>query len=300
MRQVIALGGNALLKRGEVASADNQRRNVVRAATALATACDGIQTVLVHGNGPQIGLLALQAEAYAAAPAYPLDMLGAESQGMIGYVLAQELRNARPERPVVALLTQTLVDPDDPAFLRPTKPIGPAYPLDQALALGEARGWSFAMDGAGKRRVVASPVPLEVIEQSTIEGLMAGGTLVICAGGGGVPVARDAEGRLSGVEAVIDKDLVAALLAIRLNADRLVILTDVDAVYRDWGAPDAKAIREIQAADLAEDCFAEGSMGPKVRAARQFVQATRRPAFIGALDDVAGVLAGASGTEIRI
>jgi carbamate kinase len=298
MRQVIALGGNALLKRGEIASAANQRRNVTRAAAGLATACNGVQTVVVHGNGPQIGLLALQAEAYAAAPAYPLDMLGAESQGMIGYVLAQELRNARPERAVAALLTQTLVDRDDPAFQRPTKPIGPVYSLDQALALGQARGWSFAMEGTGQRRVVASPAPIAVLEQSIVEGLMDRGTLVICAGGGGVPVAHDEAGRLSGLEAVIDKDLVAALLAVRLDVDRLIILTDVDAVYRDWGGPNPEPIRQVRAADLVEDAYAEGSMGPKVRAARQFVHATGRPALIGALDDLAGLLSGASGTKV--
>uniref|UniRef100_B0T0L1 Carbamate kinase n=1 Tax=Caulobacter sp. (strain K31) TaxID=366602 RepID=B0T0L1_CAUSK len=298
MRQVIALGGNALLRRGEVASADNQRRNVVRAASGLVEACDGVRTVLVHGNGPQIGLLALQAEAYAAAPAYPLDMLGAESQGMIGYVLAQELRNARPERPVAALLTQTLVDAGDPAFQRPTKPIGPIYPPDQALALGRTHGWSFAMDGAGQRRVVPSPAPLQVIEQDTIKGLMDSGALVICAGGGGVPVMREASGWLRGVEAVIDKDLVAALLAIHLDADRLVILTDVDAVYRDWGGPNAMPLRQISHADPAATAFAEGSMGPKVRAARQFAEATGRAALIGALDDVHGVLAGESGTRV--
>lgn len=298
MRQVIALGGNALLKRGEVASADNQRRNVARAAASLATACDGVQTVLVHGNGPQIGLLALQAEAYAAAPAYPLDMLGAESQGMIGYVLAQELRNARPERQVAALLTQTLVDRHDPAFQRPTKPIGPVYTAEQVLALGETRGWSFAVDGAGQRRVVASPAPIEVIEQSIIERLMTEGMLVICAGGGGVPVARDATGRLIGLEAVIDKDLAAALLAIGLNADRLVILTDVEAVYRDWGGPNATPLRIIRADDPAGETYAEGSMGPKVRAARQFALATGREALVGSLDDVSGLLAGVSGTRI--
>lgn len=298
MRQVVALGGNALLRRGELASAANQRRNVARAIVGLTMACDGVETLLVHGNGPQVGLLALQAEAYTAAPAYPLDMLGAETQGMIGYILAQELRNARPERPVAALLTQTLVDADDPAFQHPTKPIGPVYTPDQARALSQARGWSFAIDGAGQRRVVASPAPIAVIEQSVIEGLMAAGTLVICAGGGGVPVARDQTGRLRGLEAVIDKDLVAALLAIRLDVDRLMILTDVDAVYREWGEPGAAPIRKVRADDLADSAFAEGSMGPKVRAARQFVQATGREAFIGSLDDVAGLLARTCGTLV--
>ena len=212
--------------------------------------------------------------------------------------LAQALRNARPERPVAALLTQTLVDRHDPAFQRPTKPIGPVYTADQVRALGETRDWAFAMDGASHRRVVASPAPIEVVEQPVIERLMSDGTLVICAGGGGVPVAKDAAGRLIGLEAVIDKDLVAALLAIRLNADRLVILTDVEAVYRDWGRPDATALRTIRASDPTQQIYAEGSMGPKVRAARQFAMTTGREAFIGSLDDASGVLAGVGGTRI--
>ncbi|MET3665760.1 carbamate kinase [Caulobacter sp. 1776] len=298
MRQVIALGGNALLKRGEIASAENHRRNIAQAAGPLVRACEGVETALVHGNGPQIGLLALQALAYAEVPAYPLDVLGAEAQGMIGYLLAQALGAADPQRAIIGLLTQTLVDGKDAAFARPTKPIGPIYPQDQALSLAAARGWSFTMDGAGQRRVVASPAPLEVVEQATIEALVADGALVICAGGGGTPVTRDEAGGLRGVEAVIDKDLVAALLAIRLGADRLIILTDVDAIYGGWGGPAPTALREVRAADLVESAFAEGSMRPKVRAARQFIEATGHDVLIGALDDLAGLLDGTSGTRL--
>lgn len=298
MRRVIALGGNALLRRGEVASADNQRRTMAAAAAGLARACDGHEVALVHGNGPQIGLLALTADAYEAVPAYPLDVLGAESQGMIGYVIAQELRNALPAREVAVLLTQTLVDLADPAFHRPTKPIGPVYPTATATALRAARGWAFAPDGASLRRVVASPEPLDIVETPTIARLVAAGVITVCAGGGGVPVARAPDGVLRGVEAVIDKDLAAALLAARLEAHELLILTDVDAVYLDWGAPRARPVRSGRAEDFARQSFAEGSMGPKVRAACRFVRQTGRPAFIGALEDIDGLLAGASGTRI--
>lgn len=298
MRRVIAVGGNALLRRGEILSADNQRRAMAAAAGALARACDGHEIALVHGNGPQIGLLALEAEAYEAVPAYPLDVLGAESQGMIGYVVAQELRNARPAREVAVVLTQTRVDPVDPAFLRPTKPIGPVYAAAAAEALRAERRWTFAPDGDGLRRVVASPPPLDIIETPTITRLVADGVITVCAGGGGIPVARAPDGALRGVEAVIDKDLAAALLAVGLKADDLLILTDVDAVYRDWGGPGARPVRESRAGDLLEQTFAEGSMGPKVRAACAFVRQTGRPARIGSLEDVDGLLAGASGTLI--
>ncbi|MFZ0268317.1 carbamate kinase, partial [Caulobacter sp.] len=277
--------------------ADNQRRTMA-AAAGLARACDGHEVALVHGNGPQIGLLALTADAYEAVPAYPLDVLGAESQGMIGYVIAQELRNALPAREVAVLLTQTLVDPADPAFHRPTKPIGPVYPAATAGALRAARGWTFAPDGASLRRVVASPEPLDIVETPTIARLVAAGVITVCAGGGGVPVAGSPDGVLRGVEAVIDKDLAAALLAARLKAHELLILTDVDAVYLDWGAPGARPVRSGRVEDFARQSFAEGSMGPKVRAACRFVRQTGRPAVIGALEDIDGLLAGASGTRI--
>lgn len=297
MRQVVALGGNALLRRKQSSSAENQQHNAVKAATSLARYCEQAETVIVPGNGPQVGLLALQAQAYKGTPPYPLDVLGAESQGMIGYVLAQAFQNVGQGRPCAALLTRTLVNSDDPAFLRPSKPIGPIYTPEEAGSLAQAHGWRFVPDGTGQRRAVASPNPVQIIEQSLIAQLISTGALVICAGGGGVPVVSGAQGRLSGVEAVIDKDLVAALLAIRLRADHLVILTDVDAVYRDWGRPDATPLRQLRASDPPLD-LAEGSMAPKVRAARQFVSATGRHALIGSLDDVDALLAGRSGTRV--
>lgn len=298
MRLVVALGGNALLRRGEPLSAEAQRRNMRAVAGALVRACAPHETVVVHGNGPQVGLLALEAEAYGQAPPTPLDVLGAESQGMIGYVIAQELRNAAPGREVAALLTQAVVDPEDPAFRAPTKPIGPVYPPAEAAAL-RARGWSLAPDGQGVRRVVASPQPVEIVELAVVENLLGAGALVVCAGGGGVPVRRLADGRLEGVEAVVDKDLSAALLARRLGAERLVILTDVDGVHADWGTPAARRIDQATPALLRAMSFAPGSMGPKVAAAAAFVEAGGGTAAIGALDEAEAVIAGQAGTQVR-
>ena len=299
MRIVLALGGNALLKRGEILSAENQRRNMRVAAKALANACDGNEVAIVHGNGPQVGLLALEADAYRAVPPYPLDVLGAESQGMIGYVIAQELRNERPDRTVAALLTQTLIDPEDPAFGRPTKPIGPVYEKKDIVELAKTNGWAFAPDGDAMRRVVASPRPLGIVELVVIKDLIASGTVAICCGGGGIPVHETLSNTLEGVEAVVDKDFAAALLAQKIGAEKLVILTDVDGVYIDWGKTEQRLIRETCADYLASLCFSEGSMGPKVQAAAQFVKATGRTAVIGSLDEVAAVMAGQSGTLIR-
>ena len=299
MRIVFALGGNALLKRGEILSAENQRRNMRAAAAALAKACDGHEVAIVHGNGPQVGLLALEADAYRAVPPYPLDMLGAESQGMIGYVIAQELRNVRPDRPVVALLTQTVIDGNDPAFGHPTKPIGPVYDKEEAAKLAKSSGWTFAADGRSMRRVVASPKPVDIVELPTIEQLISSEVVTICVGGGGIPVHQTSSNALEGVEAVVDKDFAAALLAERLGAEKLVILTDVDGVYLDWGKAEQRLIRETCATDLAGHCFSEGSMGPKVQAAVQFARATGRAAVIGSLDWVDSVMVGQSGTLIR-
>ena len=298
MRLVIALGGNALLKRGEVLSAENQRRNMRAAADALARACQGHEVAIVHGNGPQVGLLALEADAYKAVPPYPLDVLGAESQGMIGYVIAQELRNARPGWPVTALITQTVVDPADPAFETPTKPVGPVYARSDLVRLKAAHDWTFAPDGHGIRRVVPSPRPIAFVEQTTIERLIAAGETVVCAGGGGIPVRRESDGRHEGVEAVIDKDFAAALLAERLNADRLVILTDVEAIYAGWGGPALEPIREIKARDLRRHAFAAGSMGPKVGAACEYVEQTGNRASIGALQQAEAVASFEAGTLI--
>ena len=298
MRIVAALGGNALLRRGEPAEAANQRANVAVAAAAIADLARDHEVVLTHGNGPQVGLLALQAEAYPAVAPYPLDVLGAETEGMIGYLLEQELRNALPGREVATLLTQVVVDAGDPAFARPSKPVGSVYDEAQARALASERGWAVAPDGELFRRVVASPEPLEVVELPTVRVLIAAGTLVICAGGGGIPVTRSASGRLAGVEGVIDKDLSAELLAEQVGADMLLMLTDVDGVQRDWGTPAAQRIATAAPSELRRSQFAAGSMGPKVDAACRFVEATGGVAAIGRLDEAAEIVAGRAGTRV--
>jgi carbamate kinase len=297
MRVVVALGGNALLRRGEAADAETQRRNVALAVAALAEIAPANELIITHGNGPQVGLLALQAAAYSVTPPYPLDILGAESEGMVGYLLEQALGNAL-DQPVATVLTQILVAADDPAFAAPTKPIGPVYSRRDAEAVAAAKGWSIAPDGAHWRRVVPSPQPLQVIELRAIQLLIDAGVLVICAGGGGIPVVMDERGGLHGVEAVIDKDAAAALLATRLDADLLMLLTDVDAVYRDWDTSAAQAIPDLSVAEAARMEFAPGSMEPKVRAAAQFARACGRPAAIGALTDAARILERRAGTWV--
>ncbi len=301
MRVLVAIGGNALLKRGEALSIANQRRNMGKAAEALAAIAREHEMVLVHGNGPQVGLLALEADAYKEAPPYPLDVLGAESQGMIGYVIEEAMRRALPEREIATLLTQTLVDPADPAFAAPSKPIGPLYDEATAKALAAERGWAVAPDGPnGKvwRRVVASPSPCGIVEIETIRRLMEGNCLVICAGGGGIPVKAGAGGAPEGVEAVIDKDLAACLLAIELGAERLLILTDIDGVQADWGKPAQRRLTSASARTLDPADFAAGSMRPKIEAVRRFALETGHPAFIGNLDDALAVMAGQAGTRI--
>jgi len=296
MRLVVALGGNALLRRGEPAEAETQRQNVLRAASALAALAGEHQLVITHGNGPQVGLLALEAEAYKAVAPYPLDVLGAESQGMIGYLLAQALRG-KVEQDVVAVLTQVVVDRHDPAFAQPTKPIGPVYSRDEAERLAAEHGWTVAPDGDSFRRVVASPKPCEIVELGAIENLLRSGAIVVCAGGGGIPVVADGR-QLSGVEAVIDKDLTAALLAEKLGAGRLVMLTDVAYVERNWGSTAAEPIGNATPASLRELMFAPGSMGPKIEAACRFVERTGGEAAIGSLAELADVARGHAGTQI--
>jgi carbamate kinase len=298
MRVVAALGGNALLRRGEPLDAETQRRNVGVAAHALAAVAQEHELVVTHGNGPQVGLLALQAEAYPEGGTYPLDVLGAESEGMIGYLLQQGLRNALPERDVATLLTQVRVDAADPAFSAPTKPIGPVYDRGQAAAVAATRGWAVRPDGPHWRRVVASPEPAGIVEIDTIALLVDAGVLVVCAGGGGVPVVAGPDGALRGVEAVIDKDLVAALLAIELRADALLLLTDVAAVESGWGTPAARPVREATPAELRGLGLAAGSMGPKVEAASRFAEATGGRAVIGALEDAAALVGGTAGTTV--
>lgn len=297
MFTVVALGGNALLKRRQPLTAENQRRNMRAAAASLAVIAQDQPMVIVHGNGPQVGLLALEADAYKAVPAYPLDILGAESQGMIGYVIQQELRNRLPGREVVTLLTQTIVDADDPAFGRPTKPIGPVYAQAEAEALAKQRGWAVAPNGTGLRRVVASPDPVDFVEMPAIRDLVEKGAVVICAGGGGVPVAERDTG-LIGLEAVIDKDLAAALLASMLGAERLVILTDVAGVYRDWGSGRERLMDEVSVSALRGMRFEPGTMAPKVEAACRFVERTGARAMIGSLDKAVDVAEGRSGTWV--
>jgi carbamate kinase len=298
MRLVVALGGNALLRRGQQADAETQRRNVAVAVRAIADLAPEHEVVVTHGNGPQIGLLALQGEADPAGRPYPLDVLGAETEGMVGYMLDQELTNALPGWSIATLLTQVVVDPDDPAFDRPTKPIGPMYDRDVAERLAAERGWSVAADAGGYRRVVPSPEPREIIELPTIRLLVQAGVLVICVGGGGIPVVST-EGRLHGVEAVIDKDLAAALLASGLEADALLLLTDVANVEGAWRTPQARPLREVSAAELRGMEFAPGSMGPKVEAACRFAERTGAFAAIGALGDAVEVLRGARGTRVH-
>jgi carbamate kinase len=295
---VVALGGNALLRRGEPTDAATQRRNVARAMTSLAALAARGPLVVTHGNGPQVGLLALQAAAYDDAEPYPLDVLGAETEGMIGYLLEQELRNVLPRREVATLLTQVVVDPDDQAFTRPTKPIGPTYSERAAGDLGRARGWTVDRDGTSWRRVVASPEPRQVVELSTIRLLLAAGTVVICVGGGGIPVTLDDGQALRGVEAVIDKDLAAALLAVELDASALLLLTDVTAVHDGWDTGEPRPIRRATPDELRARKLAAGSMGPKVEAASRFAEQTGRAAAIGALDEAALLLDGVHGTTV--
>ncbi len=301
MRIVVALGGNALLKRGEPMTAEAQRANVRIAAEALAPLAKDNQIVITHGNGPQVGLLALQGAAYKPDEAYPLDVLGAETEGMIGYMIEQELGNLLPfEVPFATILTMVEVDPNDPGFQNPTKFVGPVYEKAEADRLAAERGWVVKADGAKWRRVVPSPLPKRIFEIRPVKWLLEHGTVVICAGGGGIPTMYEpgADRKLIGVEAVIDKDLCTELLARELNADLFVMLTDADAVYLDWGKPTQRAIRHASSAELAKVSFAAGSMGPKVSAACHFAQATGHKAAIGALADLGQIIAGNAGTTI--
>jgi carbamate kinase len=304
VRVVVALGGNALLRRGEPLTAENQRANARIACKGLAPLALEHELVISHGNGPQVGLLALQGSAYTEVDPYPLDMLGAQTEGMIGYLIQQELGNELPfEKRLASLLTQIEVDRDDPAFGDPTKPIGPIYTEDESTKLAGEKGWVFKPDGDSFRRVVPSPLPRQIFGIEPIEWLLGQGAVVVCAGGGGIPVmytdeAVPAGRRLVGVEAVIDKDLASALLAKDLRADALAIVTDVDAVYSGWGTPEQRAIRRATPEALAESEFAAGSMGPKVRAACQFVEETGGIAAIGSISDTPALLRGEAGTLV--
>lgn len=298
MRIVIAVGGNALLLRKQAPTAQNQVDNVKLAARQLARVAASHQLIVVHGNGPQVGLLALQADAFRDVPSYPLDMLGAESDGLIGYLLEQEIANCLQGGVAVAtVLTRVEVDPDDPAFDAPSKPIGPVYDDAQANQLAAERGWTMAADTGGRRRVVASPAPRALVDDRPLRWLLDHGAVLICGGGGGIPVVRHDAGH-RGVEAVIDKDACAALIAEQLDADLLVIATDVDAVYTGWGTPQQQALGYVVAAELARHTFAAGSMAPKVLAARRFADGTGRPAAIGALGRIEALVTGDAGTRV--
>ncbi len=298
MRVVIALGGNALLKRGEPLEIEVQRANIRIAGEAIAAVAAQHEIILTHGNGPQVGLLSLQADAYGdKVQPYPLDVLGAESEGMIGYMLEQELMNQLPGKKLANLITQTLVDHDDPAFDCPEKFVGPVYDKQEADKLADEHGWDFKDDGKYIRRVVPSPEPIAILELEAIRHLTEGGFLVICTGGGGVPVIKK-KGILRGIEAVIDKDRASCLLAEKLDFDCLLMLTDVDAVYADWGTEKAHAISEATPDEINPADFPAGSMRPKLEAACQFVRSGGRMAGIGTLADAVAILAGKAGTRI--
>ncbi|WFN33975.1 carbamate kinase [Methanogenium sp. S4BF] len=303
MRIVIALGGNALLRRGEPMTAAAQRGNVRTAAEAIAPVASGHEVLLSHGNGPQVGLLALQAAAAGSGDnaVFPLDVLGAETEGMIGYLIEQELGNLLPEdQPLATLLTMVEVAADDPAFTHPTKFVGPLYTHQEADALAAAHGWSFRQDGEAWRRVVPSPEPLRIFEIRPVRWLLEHGTVVICTGGGGIPTMFAPDGRrvLTGVEAVIDKDLASALLARETEADLLIMATDVNGVYEDWDTPAARRIVSAPPEALGAGTFPAGSMGPKVEAACRFARTPGKRAAIGALADIPALVAGTGGTQV--
>ncbi len=299
MRIVIALGGNALMQRGDKPDAGIQLTHVRAAAQALAPLATKHDLLICHGNGPQVGMLALEsASDTTLTRPYPLDDLVAQTQGMIGYWLIQSLRNAGVSKPVLSLITQTQVDPGDPAFGRPSKFVGPGYSQEQAQKLADRHGWSVAAEGDRWRRVVASPQPQRIVEQASVTGLLGAGAVVICGGGGGAAVTEDSDGHLVGVDAVVDKDYVAAMLGIAVGADRLLVLTDVSAVMTDFGTPNAAPLRQVSLDELAGMSFPAGSMAPKIEGCRRFVTATGGSASIGSLTAAAALLAGTAGTTI--
>lgn len=299
MRIVIALGGNALLKRGEKMTAENQRKNVRTAAVAIAPLGEEHELVISHGNGPQVGLLALQSASYKEVDSYPLDVLGAQTEGMIGYMIEQELGNLLPyEKPLASVLTMVEVDPKDPAFANPTKFIGPVYPEAEAKRLAKEKAWTVKPDGDMWRRVVPSPLPQHIFQLRPIRWLLEKDCIVICTGGGGIPTMYDEERKLKGTEVVIDKDFASALLARELNADLYIMATDTDAVYLDWGTPNARALHKCSYDDLKSHDFPAGSMGPKVTAGCWFAERTGKRAAIGALSNIQEIVRGNSGTLI--
>ena len=301
MRIVIALGGNALLRRGEEMTAENQRENIRIAAKVLAPIIEKHEVVISHGNGPQVGLLSLQSAAYKEVEEYPLDILGAQTQGMIGYMIEQELGNHLPvEIPIASILTMVEIDPEDPAFSNPTKPIGPIYDEKEARDLAKLKGWNIKQDGEYWRRVVPSPEPHRIFQLRPIHWLLEKGTVVICAGGGGIPTSYKNNGKLEGVEVVIDKDRASSLLAFELEADLLIMATDTDGVYLDWGSESEKIISKTTPEEISKYSFDKGSMGPKVEAACSFVERSGQRAVIGSLKDIEKMVSGISGTQFLL
>ena len=301
MRIVIALGGNALLRRGEEMTAENQRKNIQIAVKSLAPIVKQNEVVISHGNGPQVGLLSLQSAAYKEVEEYPLDILGAQTEGMIGYMIEQELGNLLPiEIPIASILTMVEVDPEDPAFSNPTKPIGPIYTKEEAEELKKDKGWEIKMDGKDWRRVVASPEPHRIFELRPIHWLLEKGTVVICAGGGGIPTIYNKYGKLEGVEVVIDKDRASSLLAFELEADVLIMATDTEGVFQDWGTINEKIISKTTPEEIRRYQFDKGSMGPKVEAACSFVERSGQRAVIGSLKDIKEMVDGTAGTQFTL
>ncbi len=299
MRIVIALGGNALLQRGDRPDASVQLVHVRAAAQALAPLANEHDLLICHGNGPQVGMLALESASDSTLTRpYPLDDLVAQTQGMIGYWLIQSLRNAGVVKPILSLITQTQVDPADPAFADPSKFVGRGYFQEQAQALATQHAWTVAADGDRWRRVVASPEPQRIVEQASVNALLETGAVVVCGGGGGAAVTEDSDGHLAGVEAVVDKDYVAAMLGIAVGADRLLVLTDVSAVMTGFGTPNEAPLTRVGLDELAGMSVPAGSMAPKIEGCRRFVAATGGSASIGALTDAAALLAGTAGTTI--
>ncbi len=295
---VVALGGNALLRRGEPLEAASQARSAAAAAALLARVSDRNQLIVTHGNGPQVGLLALMGDAYPDTAPYPLDVLGSETEGQIGYVLELALDNAIEHQHTVTLLTRVVVDEGDPAFSAPSKFIGPVYSESAARAAAERHGWTVKPDGDDWRRVVPSPEPRRIVQLAAIGDLVEAGFLVVCAGGGGVPVVEDEDGRQRGVEAVIDKDLASALLAAELRAETLILATDVDAAYDGFGTPARRPIRRATPTGLRAHRFADGSMGPKVEAVCRFVERSGGRGVIGSLDEIGELIGGQAGTQV--
>ena len=286
------------MQKGQALESEIQANNIARATRNIADIVTNDELAITHGNGPQVGLLALQAEGYPEVTPYPFDILDAESAGMLGYLISLHMDNALPTRQSVALITRVLVDPEDPAFARATKPVGPVYPTAQGDAIARQRGWQMTRISEGMRRVVPSPRPQKIIELSAIEVLLTQGAIVVCCGGGGIPVVQAPNGGLVGVAAVIDKDASSALLASALEADRLIMLTDVEAVYKNWNTDSAKPIQRMSTAELRELEFEEGSMAPKVAAACQFADETGNSAYIGKLTRLPDIIRGLSGTRI--